>query len=770
MKLFLRMLTAILLVLFFTGTSQGDGLLQDSEAKQFLKLSRTMVEVQIIDQIALTTVVHEFLNPVNSDSLDVIYMFPLPANAAMTGLAIWHDSTYYDFKLAESDTGGGNTEYPGGDADPLLMEYLAPNPFIVPVVAREDTVRIRLKYAELLPFDFGAMQYQFPLDSKSFSTGNLDAFGFYATFQTHRTIETIETPGFASGIDIYGQFSARVGYEQANFTPASDYPINYQLAQEEVGLFTLTYRDPYDSLETAGYFLALLEPGDVQPGEILNKHFTFVLDRSGSMSGVKIRQAREAAQYCVAHLNQDDFFNIVDFSSSVNQFQGEAVAATQENILQGVSYIQSISAGGGTNINQALLTALSNTIPNEVNQIIFLTDGLATAGVTDTETILANVLEANLYQTRIFVFGIGNYVGKDLLQGLADQNHGLATYIVEDEPIDQVIVNFFARISNPVLANVSLDFGSLSVYDVFPVIFPDMFAGFQQVITGRYRSAATTDITLSGTVAQTDTSIVYPNVVFPDSSTANVFIPKIWAKKKIDHLYARWLKEGEPAWLKEEIVQLSLYYGILSPFTEYNAPDPPPLTVVEETTLHSIQVAACFSGEKFALKLEWVCQGNIAEIGAIEILRGSNQAGEFNLLAQLPANASTYTDETADPLKNYSYQISVLLLDGSRVTGSVEYEPPVARQFQLLQNYPNPFNPQTRISFFLGKKSQVQLNIFNLQGKRIRTLVQQGLPAGLHQVTWDGKDAFGKSAATGIYFYQLQANGFILTRKMIFAK
>src|SRR3990172_9397700 len=153
---------------------------------------------------------------------------------------------------------------------------------------------------------------------------------------------------FSSGIDIIDAFSATVGYDQARLIATRDFVLDYKLAQEEVGLFTLTYRDPADTTETAGFFLALLEPGSVQPGEIISKHFTFVFDRSGSMGGGKIVQAKDAAHYCIEHLNANDFFNIIDFSSDVRQYKNEPVKATPANIAEAVNYVNNISANGGT--------------------------------------------------------------------------------------------------------------------------------------------------------------------------------------------------------------------------------------------------------------------------------------------------------------------------------------------------------------------------------------------------------------------------------------
>ena len=89
------------------------------------------------------------------------------------------------------------------------------------------------------------------------------------------------------------------------------------------------------------------------------------------------------------------------------------------------------------------------------------------------------------------------------------------------------------------------------------------------------------------------------------------------------------------------------------------------------------------------------------------------------------------------------------------------------REFALAQNYPNPFNPQTTIRFSLPQNAPVVLAIYSTTGRRIRTIVQQGLPAGIHKFIWDGLNESGEQVASGVYVYQLTAGQFQASRKLI---
>jgi flagellar hook assembly protein FlgD len=96
------------------------------------------------------------------------------------------------------------------------------------------------------------------------------------------------------------------------------------------------------------------------------------------------------------------------------------------------------------------------------------------------------------------------------------------------------------------------------------------------------------------------------------------------------------------------------------------------------------------------------------------------------------------------------------------------------KTFALEQNYPNPFNPSTKISYALPVQSVVTLKIFNVLGQEVATLFNGAAAAGSYDIVWNGKDNSGKSVASGVYLYKLQANAgsteFSQVRKMVLMK
>jgi len=90
--------------------------------------------------------------------------------------------------------------------------------------------------------------------------------------------------------------------------------------------------------------------------------------------------------------------------------------------------------------------------------------------------------------------------------------------------------------------------------------------------------------------------------------------------------------------------------------------------------------------------------------------------------------------------------------------------------YSLSQNYPNPFNPTTQIEFEIPRASFIEIHIYNMLGQQLRTLVSERLSAGRKVVTWDGRDNHGTPVSSGIYFYRIEAEGFVQTKKMLILK
>ena len=136
----------------------------------------------------------------------------------------------------------------------------------------------------------------------------------------------------------------------------------------------------------------------------------------------------------------------------------------------------------------------------------------------------------------------------------------------------------------------------------------------------------------------------------------------------------------------------------------------------------------------------------------------------------IPADQRRFIDSHVQPGVQYSYVLAVVKQDGSEVLSRVVTAKIKIQTLVLEQNYPNPFNPSTTISYTLPDRMRVRLAVYNLEGRLVKMLVNKTMGSGLKTVSWDGADANGNPVASGVYFYQLNAGGRVLTRKMILLK
>jgi hypothetical protein len=136
----------------------------------------------------------------------------------------------------------------------------------------------------------------------------------------------------------------------------------------------------------------------------------------------------------------------------------------------------------------------------------------------------------------------------------------------------------------------------------------------------------------------------------------------------------------------------------------------------------------------------------------------------------LPPTARSLVDDSVSPDTWYRYTLVVIGESGAEAAWFSRTVRVGSALLELEQNVPNPFNPETSISFVLPSAAPVRLEIFDVEGRLVSTLVDRTMPSGRHQFRWDGLDRRGAPVATGTYFYRLTAGKRSLSRKMLLLK
>jgi Ca-activated chloride channel homolog len=534
-----------------------------------LSVNYHKVEVRITDQVAQTKVDEEFYNP-NPQVLEGIYMFPVPRGASLDKFSMFIDGKETPAELL--DAAKARTIYEDivrKMKDPALLEYVERDLFKVRVypIPANGTKRVKLSYNEVLKTDAGLCRYVYPLNTEKFSSSPLRTVSFKLTLKSKFPIKNIYCPTQDVEISRKSDHEVVVGYEAGNVKPDRDVEILYSVDDQEVGVNLLTYKPAGED----GFFMCLLSPRfEQEKGREIQKDVTFVLDTSGSMAdNNKLEQAKKALAFCLANLGSKDRFNIVRFSTEPEKLFSKLESAEPGTLNQAREFVAKIKPTGGTDINSALAEALKlKENGGRPYLIVFITDGLPTVGVVNINDILANVKSVNKAGTRVFCFGVGYDVNTHLLDQIADSTRSASQYVKPNEDIEVKVSGFFAKVKDPVLAQLSLKFGKIKVRDVYPHDLPDLFRGSQLMVVGRYEGSGKAPIRLDGMINEGKKSFTY-EAVFGDMAQTNDFIPRLWATQKVAFLLDEIRLHGENKELVTEATQLAKRYGIVTPYTSY---------------------------------------------------------------------------------------------------------------------------------------------------------------------------------------------------------
>ena len=545
-----------------------------------LEIKYHHVTVKIDQQVAVTHVDQVFYNP-NQWSVEGTYIFPLPVDAVVTRFVLWVDGKPVDGKVLNADEARRYYEDTVRlQKDPALLEYIGRGALqarIFPIPSKGER-RIEVEYSQALTAENGLVKYSYPLNTEKFSTANLDSVSMSIEIHTSQPLRAIYSPSHPVSITRQDEFNASVGWEASQTRPDKDFILYYSIGSSEA-LHLLSYRDPMDAGSPDGFFMLLLAPRPELPDQVIAKDLIFVLDHSGSMEGEKFTQAQTALKYILQHLNSEDRFGVVAFSTAIEPYASGLRPADEAN--EAVAWVDRLSARGSTDINRALLEAVSMVDKERPTYLIFLTDGLPTIGEVKRERILENFSAVAPHNVRLFSFGVGNDVDTFLLDTLSEQHHGLSTYVRPGENLDEILSAFYERISTPVLTDLTVDFGGMSVYDLYPNPLPDLFAGSQVIVVGRYREGGSVDLTLSGTVNDQIQKFPFTGQVFATDSRGTgaelSSLPRLWATRKIGYLLNLVRLKGADQETIDQIVSLSIRYGIVTPYTSYLVTEPMPL-------------------------------------------------------------------------------------------------------------------------------------------------------------------------------------------------
>ncbi|MBN1396222.1 MAG: VWA domain-containing protein [Pirellulales bacterium] len=548
------------------------------------KIKELDVQARLIDQVAQVQVSQTFVND-GRQPLEVSFVFPLPYDGAVEQMTLLVDGKEYPARLLDAkEARRMYEEIVRRNHDPALLEWMGTGLFrtsVFPVPPGESRA-VSLRYSQLLRKHQGLTDFLFPLSTAKYTSTPPEKVSIRATIESADPIKNVYSPTHAVEIARPDERHATIIYESKNRVPTSDFRLFYDVGRGNLSTRVLSYRP---GAGEDGYFLLLASPRiEADARQRPAKTVVLVIDRSGSMSGKKIEQVRDALKYVLNNLRQGDLFNIVAYDSAVETFRPELQRFDEQSRAAALGFVESIFAGGSTDIDAALRTAFGQLQDAaRPSYVVFLTDGLPTAGEVNEMKIVENARGYNAVRARLFVFGAGYDVNSRLLDKLARANFGQSEFVRPDENIEASIGKLYNRIESPVMTGVRLQF----VFDemsggeyappinrVYPKESFDLFAGEQLLLVGRYRRSGAAKVTVEGTVGGKPHKLDFPAALAERSNDESfAFIEKLWVVRRIGEIIDELDLKGKNDELIKELVELSTRHGILTHYTSFMADD-----------------------------------------------------------------------------------------------------------------------------------------------------------------------------------------------------
>jgi len=543
--------------------------------------------VDIVDQVAVTTIEIRLKNP-SRRRQEAELIMPVPEGAVIRGFTFQGAGKEPSAQVLPKEEAKKIYErLVAKIKDPALLEFAGYNlvrSSVFPVEAN-GTQKVRLTYEHILPIDGNRMDYILPrsemLDYKV-------PWKVSVKIKSARPVSTIYSPSHTLKEKRITSNEVLVEIAESSCKDPGAFRLSILLQENGVTATMLCYPDPKVG---GGYFLLLggLPPELAKKNQdAIQREIILVIDRSGSMNGEKIEQAREAALQIIAGLEDGERFNIVIYNNTVEMFSQKPVVKNDKNEKAARKYIQGIQARGGTNIHDALLETLRQPpIEEALPIVLFLTDGLPTVGNTSEVAIRNVAMKANPHKRRIFTFGVGVDVNAPLLEKIADETRAKATFVLPKEDVEVKVGQVFRRLSGPILADPVLEIRTAKgkpavgrTRDIIPAILPDLYDGDQFVLLGQYVGEDPVTFLLRGNFLGKKKTFKF-KFKFDKATTKNSFVPRLWASRKIAELIDairhmgadNQVAKNDPRVkeLVDEIVRLSTEFGILTEYTAFLA-------------------------------------------------------------------------------------------------------------------------------------------------------------------------------------------------------
>ncbi|MEG4817799.1 VIT domain-containing protein [Microcoleus sp. K5-D4] len=581
-------------------------------------LKHTEVRAKIAGNLSRVEVSQKFENPFTKP-LEAVYIFPLPAEAAVDEMEIKiGDKTIKGSikKREEAQRIYEKAKQEGRTAG--LLEQERDNIFTQSLanIKPGEEIDVTIRYTDSLKFLAGDYEFVFPMVvgpryipgtpmDETAASGSVPApmtvnsdtdivpdasrlnapilppgrrsghdIGVTLEIEAGIPIRNVNSPSHQLQIEYFDSPQTSLASEQTNgqrvriqlanqdTIPNKDLIVRYQIAGGKTQSTVLTQADA-----RGGHFAVYLIPAiEYKTDEIVPKDVVFLVDTSGSQSGAPLQQCQALLRQFINGLNPGDTFSILDFSDSVRQLSQQPLPNTAENRQQAIEYINKLRADNSTEMLGGIRAAIDFPAPSgRLRTVVFLSDGY----IGNENEVLAEVQQHLKSGNRLYSFGAGSSVNRFLLDRIAEIGRGISRIIRHDEPVNEFVEKFFRQINNPVLVNLEITWqGEGENPVIYPSVAPDLFAEQPLVLFGKKGDRQAGTLQIKGVSAGGHQYVQTYQIDFSDPG--NPAVAQLWGRHRIKDLMNQMVQYETKVGV-ETVTETALTYQLLSQYTAFVA-------------------------------------------------------------------------------------------------------------------------------------------------------------------------------------------------------
>lgn len=526
------------------------------------------VKVEIRDQIARTTIEESFVNRTNS-RLEGIFHFPLPQDASISGFGMWIGNELVEADVVEKQRAREIYETILRERrDPGLLEWTGGNIFkarVFPIEAHSEK-RVKIVYTQVLPLRADQYRYSYALRSEMLQKTPLRELSIDVLVSSALPIRKIDSPTHPVRIE-KAERSASVQFSAQEYSPTKDFELVCDLGGRTSDVVTIPHRRGGD-----GYFMLQLMPPspegnwqrevlpDGDPLDVL-----LVCDTSGSMDSANRETQASFVGAMLTCLGKDDRFNIAVCDAETKFLFKEPVSPDEENVDQARTWLEDRISLGWTDLDAAF-DGIQKRIGKKTH-VIYIGDGVVTARDVNPQAFAARVrsLYGKKSKGTFHAVSTGSSFESVVLKAIASLGRGSVRSIGSGQTTLAVAMELLNEIAQPGVRDLKVEFKGLQVAAVYPEELPNLAAGTQQILIGRYLPTGedqSGEIIITGTRGG-ETVRYSAKIPLKDAEKGNSFIPRLWARAHMDQL----LQQGSNQFIRDEIISLSEEFHIITPYT-----------------------------------------------------------------------------------------------------------------------------------------------------------------------------------------------------------